>query len=92
MAGRLRYARRAIWLLPWLMAACNLPPSETAAEALTRRQTSCADAGFTADTPDFRLCLLLQQTNERLTAVERRLSALEQDWTLTRPYFGPWPW
>ena len=62
------------------------------AEALTRRQTSCADAGFTADTPDFRLCLLLQQTNERLTAVERRLSALEQDWTLTRPYFGPWPW
>ena len=35
---------------------------------------SCTEAGFEADTPDFRLCLLLQQTNERLAAVERRLS------------------
>lgn len=80
------------WLLPVLAGGCTLPTPETPAEALTRRQASCTEEGFEAGTPDFRLCVLLQQTNERLAAVERRLGALEQDWTLTRPYFGPWPW
>jgi hypothetical protein len=78
--------------LPILAGGCTLPTPESPAEALTRRQASCTEEGFESGTSDFRLCVLLQQTNERLAAVERRLGALEQDWTLTRPYFGPWPW
>ena len=82
----------ALSLLPLLVAGCTLPPAETPAEALTRRQASCTEEGFEASTPDFRLCVLLQQTNERLAAVERRLALIDQDWRLTGPYFGPWGW
>ena len=82
----------ALWLLPLLATGCTLPPAETPAEALTRRQASCTEEGFESGTPDFRLCVLLQQTNERLAAMERRLRLIEQDWRVPGPYFGPWGW
>ena len=66
--------------------AAPRPPAETPAEALARRELSCTEAGFDGGTPDFRLCLMLQQTNERLAAVERRLTWLEQDPGFSRPY------
>ena len=76
-----------------MLAGCTTVPPETPAEALARRELSCTEAGFEAATPDFRLCLILQQTNERLAAVERRLTWLEQDVGFSRPYFGPgWWW
>ena len=78
---------------PWPCSrAAPLPPPETPAEALARRELSCTEAGFEAGSPDFRLCLILQQTNERLAAVERRLTWLEQDFGFARPYFGPGWW
>jgi hypothetical protein len=60
------------------LAGCALPPLETPAEAQARQGQSCKEAGFTEGSENFRLCLLLQQTNERLAGVERRLGILEQ--------------
>jgi hypothetical protein len=85
--------RHPALLLAALLAGCATVPPETPAEATARRGISCTEAGFAADTPDFRLCLLLQQTNERLAAVERRLGWIEQDASFARPYLGPgWWW
>jgi hypothetical protein len=76
-----------------LLAGCAGPPPETPAEAEARRGVSCTEAGFEQGTPDFRLCLLLQQTNERLAAVERRLAWIDRDTRLAGPYLGPrWWW
>jgi hypothetical protein len=81
------------WSIPAMfLAGCTMPPFETPAEALARRQVSCTEAGFSEGTPDFRLCLLLQQTNERLEAVERRLIWIEQDTSWRGPYIGPGWW
>jgi hypothetical protein len=75
------------------LVGCSLPAQETPAEALARRQLSCTEAGFQAGTPDFRLCMLLQQTNERLENVERRLGWIEQDVRFPPPYVGrPYWW
>ena len=75
-----------------LAGGCAAGPVETPAEAAARRQASCQEAGFAEGTPDFRLCLILQQTNERLGAVERRLAWIEQQTRLPGPYFGPGWW
>lgn len=83
--------RLALAVAP-LLAGCTVAPPETPAEALARRELSCNEAGFEAGSPDFRLCLILQQTNERLAAVERRLAWLERDVSLPRPYLGPGWW
>ena len=83
--------RLAVTMLA-LLAGCTTAPPETPAEALARRELSCKEAGFEAASPDFRLCLILQQTNERPAAVERRLTWLEQEARLPRPFFGPGWW
>jgi hypothetical protein len=75
------------------LLGCTMPPQETPAEALARRQVSCSEAGFQKDTPDFRLCVLLQQTNERLENVERRLGWIENEVRFPPPYVGrPYWW
>ena len=91
----MRRRRRPGWTLLAAAAGiggCALPPQETPVEALARRELSCTESGFTEGTPDFRLCVLLQQTNERLASVERRLSWIEQDVRFAGPYFGPGRW
>ena len=92
-AGRKLNGWRFVPVLLAPLAACSTVPPETPAEALARRELSCKEAGFAEDGPDFKLCLILQQTNDRLAAVERRLTWLEQDASLARPYLGPgWWW
>lgn len=76
----------ALILLPF--AGCALPPAETAEEAALRRGLSCREAGFTQGSEDYRLCILLQQTNERLASVERRLAFIEQDVRFP-PFYPP---
>ena len=92
----MRRRRRLGWTLLAAAAGiggCALPPQETPVEALARRQLSCTEAGFQAGTPDFRLCVLLQQTNERLENVERRLGWIEQEVRFPPPYVGrPYWW
>lgn len=61
------------------LAGCSLPPPETPEEANARRTADCRSAGFAPESSEFRLCLLLQQTNERLAVVDRRLRRIEQD-------------
>ena len=61
------------------LAACAGTPPETPAERVARQGADCAAAGFQRDTEAYRLCLLLQEQNERLGALERRLAFIEQD-------------
>lgn len=76
-----------------LLAGCATKPPETPAEAAARREVSCKEAGFVDATPEFRLCLMLQQTNERLAAVERELRWQNQQFGWAGPYAGPgWWW
>jgi hypothetical protein len=74
-----------------LLGACAAVARETPAEQQARLQADCAAAGFQRDTEAFRLCLLLQRTDERLAAVERRLAFIEQDTRFAgfpyRPYW-----
>lgn len=80
-------------LLVLLLGGCATQPPETPAEMAARRELACQAAGFTPDSPDLRLCLLLQQTNERLAAVEQRLTWIEQQMSLGGRPFGPvWWW
>lgn len=72
--------------------ATALPAPETPAEALARRSAGCREAGFAPDTPDLRLCLLLERANERLDALERRLAFIEQDVRLDRARPYPYWW
>lgn len=69
-------------LLLAALAACSVPPRETPEEARARRGAECSALGFKTDTPEQRLCLLLQQTNERLDDLDRRISRLDR-------YYGP---
>lgn len=74
-----------------LFAGCALPPRETPEEALARRSQNCKEAGFAEGGENYRLCLLLQQTNERLADVERRLAWIEQDVRFGPPFYpGRW--
>ena len=77
-----------------LLAGCATAPVETPAEAQARRAVSCEqEVGIARDTPEFRLCVLLQQTNDRLDAVERRLRFIEQDVRFGGPYYRyPYWW
>ena len=76
MAGARRLASLTI---PLVVAGCALPPVETPEAARERRLAECRSAGFTADSPELRLCVLLEQTNERLEQLDRRLRRIEQD-------------
>ncbi len=71
-----------------VLAGCSVPPEETPEEARARRTADCRTAGFAPDSPELRLCLLLQQANERLDAVDLRLRRIEQDVQFPGAYGG----
>ena len=94
MASRSRVSRilaAAALLVTGLAAGCATKP-ETPAEAASRRELGCKEAGFVEATPEFRLCLMLQQTNERLAALERQLRWQDQQLAWPRPFVGPGWW
>ncbi len=62
-----------------LLAGCTAAARETSEERTARLNAGCTAAGFKPDTESFRLCLLIQQTNDRLDSVERRLRFIDQD-------------
>jgi hypothetical protein len=72
-----------------LLAGCATAPSESPEQATVRHVLSCADAGFTRDTEAWRLCLLIQQQNDRLAAMEGRLRRIELQSGFG---FGPYPY
>jgi len=73
------------------LAGCASTPPETIEQAQERRALSCSEAGFTKDTDDWRLCLLIQQQNDRLTVMEKRLSSIELQTFGAGPIF-PYRW
>ena len=81
-------------LLLLTLAGCATAPPETPAERVARQGADCTAAGFQRDTEAYRLCLLLQEQNERLAALERRLAFIEQDVRFPRlgGYYGPGPY
>ena len=84
---RQRHRLSAAFMALALLGGCAVPTPETPEEAQMRRGLSCTEAGFAPGSENHRLCILLQQTNERLAAVERRLSFIEQD--VRFPPLGP---
>jgi hypothetical protein len=81
-----------VLLIAMALAGCARVPPETPEQAQARRSASCQQAGIPESSPEFRLCVLLQQTNERLDAVERRLSWIEQDVRFPPPSFSRYWW
>ncbi|MEZ5862326.1 MAG: hypothetical protein R3D28_25720 [Geminicoccaceae bacterium] len=60
-----------------VLGACEAAP--TVEELRTTDAAACSGAGFASGSDAHGLCLLLQETNRRLEAVERRLNFLEVD-------------
>lgn len=60
-----------------LLAACQTGPTIEELQALD--EAACDAAGFEPGSEVHGLCLLLQVTNRRLSAVERRLDFIELD-------------
>ena len=77
-----------------LLAGCASVAPESPQERQARFQAACNQAGFKADTEAYKLCLLIQQQNDRLDAVERRLGFIQSDLNsppLFYPYY-PYRW
>ncbi|MCB1970022.1 MAG: hypothetical protein H6851_11395 [Geminicoccaceae bacterium] len=59
-----------------LLASCA---GENPAALAAQDRADCTALGFTGDSDSFKLCLMLQQQNRRLTYIEGRLGFLEMD-------------
>jgi hypothetical protein len=68
------------------LAGCATAPPETPAERVARQGPTAPPPASSATPEAYRLCLLLQEQNERLAALERRLAFIEQD--VRFPRFG----
>jgi hypothetical protein len=66
------------------LAGCQ-SAAEIERAAAEARRTSCLEAGFTEGTDAYRLCLILQEAQDRIGRLERRIdlldSELSQLWT-----------
>jgi hypothetical protein len=72
-----------------LINGCATVQKESPEAYAARLQASCTEAGFQRDTESYRLCLLLQDTNERLDAVEQQVRYVDTR-TSFRPYHHWW--
>jgi hypothetical protein len=72
-----------------LISGCATVQKESPEAYVARLQANCTEAGFQRDTENYRLCLLIQGTNERLDAVEQQLRYVDMN-TRWRPY--PYWW
>ena len=72
-----------------LLAACAAVRPETPEERQARYQAACNEAGLQKDSEAYRLCLLIQQQNDRLAVLERRLAYIESE--VSTPIY-PYRW
>jgi hypothetical protein len=70
-----------------LISGCATAQKESPEAYVARLQASCTEAGFQRDSESYRLCLLLQDTNERLDAVEQQVRYVDM-----RTSFRPYPY
>lgn len=78
----------------WVLASgLSLAGCQSAAEleqaAVEARRTSCLEAGFAEGSDAYRLCLILQETQDRIARVERRIDFLDAEISGLRT-FGRW--
>lgn len=81
-------ARRRALLACLLAAGCQSTAEEERALAQAQR-ASCLESGFVEGSDGFRLCLVLQDTNERIARLERRIDFLDAEISGLRT-FGRW--
>lgn len=66
-----------------LLASLALAGCQSAAEleqaAAEARRASCLESGFAEGSDAFRLCLLLQETHDRIARLERRIDFLDAE-------------
>ena len=62
-----------------LLAGCATAARETPEERTARLNADCTAAGFKPDTESFRLCLLIQHTNDRLDWSSAACASIDQD-------------
>ena len=75
-----------------LLAGCAIgPPPETPEQTAQRHDVDCTAAGFSKDSESYRLCLLIQEQNDRLATMDLRLNRIESQ-TLNPGPFYPWRW
>jgi hypothetical protein len=60
------------------LAGCQSAAEQQQALAEAQR-ASCLESGFVEGSDAFRLCLLLQDTNERIARLERRIDLLDSE-------------
>ena len=72
-----------------LISGCAAVQKESPEAYAAHLQANCTEAGFQRDTENYRLCLLIQDTNVRLDGVERQLRYVDTN-TRLRPY--PYWW
>jgi hypothetical protein len=82
-------ARLRLTALALLLAGCATTPPETPEQAAERRAVSCTEGGFAKDSDAYKVCLMLEQQNDRLDAMEERLRLIESQ-TVYGPAF-PYP-
>jgi invasion protein IalB len=85
--------RRLALILPLAATACAQMPAETPEEATQRWAVTCLEAGFARDSDAYKVCLLLEQQNDRMAYIERRLQIIESQTVYTPPLFPRrWYW
>lgn len=70
--------RPALLLALLLLGACQ-SPSEIAKAMDDERQEACRSRGFEPGKESFALCLMIQETHQRLGQVERRIDLLDNE-------------
>ncbi|MCL6608788.1 MAG: hypothetical protein K6T74_11925 [Geminicoccaceae bacterium] len=74
---------RRLGIVAALALAAGSAGCRTAAEleqaAAEARRASCLEAGFTEGSDAYRLCLLLEETQERIARLERRIDFLDME-------------
>lgn len=87
-----RFVRSALgcWVLAagLLVAGCQ-STAELERAAIEARRTSCLEAGFAEGSDAYRLCLILEETQDRIARLERRIDFLDAEISSLRT-FGRW--
>ena len=84
--------RATLALTLLLLGGCAMGPTETPQQAAQRHAVECRQAGLDPASEIGRLCLLLEQQNDRLAALEQRLRWIESETLTPGPFWGRCCW
>jgi hypothetical protein len=84
--------RAALAIALCLLGACAAVAPETPEQMAQRHSAECRQAGLDPASDIGRLCLLLEQQNDQLAALEQRLRLIETHTLTPGPFFGRCCW